>query len=159
MWLMWLIQGAIRCTPFTYVYYRGIYGVFNLGILGDYNLPIHTHVSKKAYITAFPIFRGTVGSGAPILAEVPWLMLQKLLTKRFQILLRKECLSPMIYMLLMKEIRLTCYLWNLYEHWDILHINWCIRWWFQICFIFIPIWGFMIQFDEHIFQMGGSTTN
>ena len=27
------------------------------------------------------------------------------------------------------------------------------RWWFQLCFIFIPIWE-MIQFDEHIFQMG-----
>ena len=27
------------------------------------------------------------------------------------------------------------------------------RWWFQIFFIFTPIWG-MIQFDEHIFQMG-----
>ena len=24
----------------------------------------------------------------------------------------------------------------------------------QIFFMFIPIWGFMIQFDEHIFQMG-----
>ena len=27
-------------------------------------------------------------------------------------------------------------------------------WWFQICFIFTPIPGEMIQFDEHIFQMG-----
>ena len=30
------------------------------------------------------------------------------------------------------------------------------RWCFQIFFIFIPTWGFMIQFDgSHIFQMGG----
>ncbi len=30
----------------------------------------------------------------------------------------------------------------------------------QIFFIFTPIWGFMIQFDEHIFQMGWwKTTN
>ena len=28
------------------------------------------------------------------------------------------------------------------------------RWWFQIFFIFTPILGEMIQFDEHIFQMG-----
>ena len=28
------------------------------------------------------------------------------------------------------------------------------RWWFQITFILIPIPGSMIQFDEHIFQMG-----
>ena len=28
------------------------------------------------------------------------------------------------------------------------------RWWFQTLFIFIPIWGFMIQFDEHFFQTG-----
>ena len=28
------------------------------------------------------------------------------------------------------------------------------RWWFQIFFIFTPIPGEMIQFDEHIFQMG-----
>ena len=27
-------------------------------------------------------------------------------------------------------------------------------WWFQIFFIFTPILGEMIQFDEHIFQMG-----
>ena len=33
------------------------------------------------------------------------------------------------------------------------------RWWFQICFIFTPILGEMIQFDEHIFQRVGSTTN
>ena len=32
-------------------------------------------------------------------------------------------------------------------------------WWFQIFVIFTPIPGEMIQFDEHIFQMGGSTTN
>ncbi len=32
------------------------------------------------------------------------------------------------------------------------------RWWFQIFVIFLPIWE-MIQFHEHIFQMGGSTTN
>ena len=32
-------------------------------------------------------------------------------------------------------------------------------WWFQTFFIFTPILGEMIQFDEHIFQMGGSTTN
>ena len=29
----------------------------------------------------------------------------------------------------------------------------------QIFFIFTPIPGEMIQFDEHIFQLGGSTTN
>ena len=28
------------------------------------------------------------------------------------------------------------------------------RWWFQICFIFIPILGEDSHFDEHIFQMG-----
>ena len=28
------------------------------------------------------------------------------------------------------------------------------RWWFQILFISIPIPGEMMQFDEHIFQMG-----
>ncbi len=27
-------------------------------------------------------------------------------------------------------------------------------WWFQIFFIFTPILGEMIQFDNHIFQMG-----
>ena len=31
-------------------------------------------------------------------------------------------------------------------------------WWFQI-FLFSPLPGEMIQFEEHIFQMGGSTTN
>ena len=30
----------------------------------------------------------------------------------------------------------------------------CTRWWFQTLFIFIPYFGEMIQFDEHIFQMG-----
>ena len=29
------------------------------------------------------------------------------------------------------------------------------RWWFQRLFIFTPILGKMIQFDEHMFQMGG----
>ena len=29
---------------------------------------------------------------------------------------------------------------------------------FQICFIFTPKIGEMIQFDEHIFQMGGKKT-
>ena len=33
------------------------------------------------------------------------------------------------------------------------------RWWFQTFFIFTPNPREMIQFDEHIFQMGGSTTN
>ncbi len=28
------------------------------------------------------------------------------------------------------------------------------RWWFQRFFILTPITGEMIQFDEHIFQMG-----
>ena len=28
------------------------------------------------------------------------------------------------------------------------------RWWFQTFFIFVPILGEMMQFDEHIFQMG-----
>ncbi len=38
--------------------------------------------------------------------------------------------------------------------------SYCIsRWWFQRFFIFTPILVEMIQFDEHIFQMGGSTTN
>ncbi len=37
----------------------------------------------------------------------------------------------------------------------------CLKtgWWFQTCFMFIPKIGEMIPFDEHIFQMGGSTTN
>jgi len=33
------------------------------------------------------------------------------------------------------------------------------QWWFQAFFIFSPKIGEMIQFDEHIFQMGGLTTN
>ena len=34
------------------------------------------------------------------------------------------------------------------------------RWWFQTFFLFTPNLGKMIQFDEHIFQMGGwKTTN
>jgi len=36
------------------------------------------------------------------------------------------------------------------------------RWWFQCFFLNIftrNIWGRCIQFDDHIFQMGGSTTN
>ena len=34
-------------------------------------------------------------------------------------------------------------------------MNLCIsRWWFQTFFIFTPIPGEMIQFDDHIFQMG-----
>ena len=32
-------------------------------------------------------------------------------------------------------------------------------WWFQIFFIFTPIPVEMIEFDEHIFQSGGSITN
>ena len=31
------------------------------------------------------------------------------------------------------------------------------RWWFQIFFICTPNFGEMIQFDEHIFQMGWTT--
>ena len=30
---------------------------------------------------------------------------------------------------------------------------------FKHFLFFIPIWGFMVHFYEHIFQMGGSTTN
>ena len=38
--------------------------------------------------------------------------------------------------------------------------SWITGWWFSILFMFTPIWGFMIQFDEHIFLKGvGSTTN
>ena len=33
------------------------------------------------------------------------------------------------------------------------------RWWFQIFLSFSYLFGGMIQFHEHIFQMGGSTTN
>ena len=33
------------------------------------------------------------------------------------------------------------------------------RWWFQTFFIFTPNLGEDFQFDEHIFQMGGSTSN
>ena len=33
------------------------------------------------------------------------------------------------------------------------------RWWFQTFFIFTPKIGEDFQLDEHIFQMGGSTTN
>ena len=29
-----------------------------------------------------------------------------------------------------------------------------LRWWFQMRIFFSPIHGKMIQFDEHIFQMG-----
>ena len=29
-------------------------------------------------------------------------------------------------------------------------------WWFQTFFIFTPIPGEMIQFDDHIFQIGGN---
>ncbi len=32
-------------------------------------------------------------------------------------------------------------------------------WWIQTFLIFTPILGEMIQFDEHMFQMGGSTTS
>ena len=32
------------------------------------------------------------------------------------------------------------------------------RWWFQIFFIFNPIWGRWTHFDEHIFQMGWEKT-
>ena len=32
-------------------------------------------------------------------------------------------------------------------------INWS-RWWFQIFFLFSPLLAEMIQFDEHIFQLG-----
>ena len=31
-------------------------------------------------------------------------------------------------------------------------------WWFHILLVFTPILGEMIQFDDHMFQMGGSTT-
>ena len=34
------------------------------------------------------------------------------------------------------------------------HTDSLSRWWFQIFFMFTPILGEMIQFDEHIFQMG-----
>ena len=37
---------------------------------------------------------------------------------------------------------------------DIFHMIFT-RWEFQLRFIFTPICGEMIQFDEHIFQMGG----
>ena len=30
-------------------------------------------------------------------------------------------------------------------------------WCFQICFIFTPIFGEMIQFDEQMFQLGGTS--
>ena len=33
------------------------------------------------------------------------------------------------------------------------------RWWFQIFLECSPLLGEMIQFEQHIFQMGGSTTN
>ena len=33
------------------------------------------------------------------------------------------------------------------------------RWWFQRFFVFLPLPAKMIQFEEHIFQMGYSTTN
>ena len=33
-----------------------------------------------------------------------------------------------------------------------------VIWWFQMFFLFTPILGAMIQFDEDMFQMGGSTT-
>ena len=36
---------------------------------------------------------------------------------------------------------------------------WVSWWWFQIFFIFTPVWGRWAHFDKHIFQMGGSTTN
>ena len=32
--------------------------------------------------------------------------------------------------------------------------KWCASWWFQIFFIFTPIWGRWTHFDEHIFQLG-----
>ena len=32
-------------------------------------------------------------------------------------------------------------------------VDWYTRWWFQL-FLFSPLPGEMIQFDEHIFQMG-----
>ena len=33
------------------------------------------------------------------------------------------------------------------------------RWWFQRFFLCSPLFGEDSHFDEHIFQMGGSTTN
>ena len=33
-------------------------------------------------------------------------------------------------------------------------INQMTRWWFQIFFMFTPIWGRWTHFDEHIFQLG-----
>jgi len=30
---------------------------------------------------------------------------------------------------------------------------------YKTCFVFIPIWGVMIQFDEHIFQTGWGTNH
>ena len=36
--------------------------------------------------------------------------------------------------------------------------NWT-GWWQLKHFLFSPLFGDMIQFDEHIFQRGGSTTN
>ena len=39
------------------------------------------------------------------------------------------------------------------------HLVWSLflsRWWFQIFSIFTPTWGFMIQFDDHIFRMGSN---
>ena len=42
---------------------------------------------------------------------------------------------------------------SLYQQ-DFFHQQVKSRWWFQLFFIFIPIWGRRTHFDEHIFQMG-----
>ena len=34
--------------------------------------------------------------------------------------------------------------------------SWWSRWWLQTCFFFSALLGEMIQFDEHIFQMGSN---
>ena len=39
-----------------------------------------------------------------------------------------------------------------------IHLQFLTSWWFQIFFIFIPIWG-SFPILANIFQMGGSTTN
>ena len=45
-------------------------------------------------------------------------------------------------------------IYTLYSGYLYVFIGYNSGWWFLICFIFTPNLGEMIQFDEHIFQLG-----
>ena len=87
-------------------------------------------------------------------------------TSRSKKIANREIRSPYVFKqeLRMKDTHdLPCYMMGIshcshddrsnHEH---LQTNtpWNATWWFQICFLFSALLGEMIQFDEHIFQMG-----